>query len=63
MRTRSEIRAVYKNTHADYRIKTKDGTLMIMYYDNGTILGPVETLPEDIWKEKLEKAIEARKHG
>jgi len=61
IRTRSQQRAVYMSMHADYRMKLKDGTLMVMWFDSGTKLGPIKEMPEDIWQDKLAHAIKKAK--
>ena len=56
MRNQQQINLIYKHTHKDSR-GTKNGQKSVTYFgQNGTTIGTIETLPEQVFQDKLEYA-------
>lgn len=55
-RTKSQIDKIYKNTHSDFKGIFK-GKKSIMYFDSskGTIICPIENLPENVFQRQLKQ--------
>lgn len=56
VRTLSQKKAVFRIIHKDYKMKLKDGTMMVMWFDNGTTLGNINDMPEDSFQRWLKLA-------
>ena len=54
-KTKKNINLVYKHTHKDFK-SIRDGVKYVMWYDNGTVSGPIEDMPEDTWHNFLRSA-------
>lgn len=64
-RTKKEVNLIYKHTHRDFKSNT-DKVKKVMYLcpETGcTTLGPVLSLPECVWSEKLERALNRESKG
>jgi len=51
-KTKKNINLVYKHTHKDFK-SIRDGVKYCMWYDNGTVSGPIEDMPDDLWHIRL----------
>jgi len=57
MRTKREINLIYKHTHRDFKSNSNGVKKVMFLSERGwTTLGPIESLPEKIFKDKLEYA-------
>ena len=58
MRTKREINLIYKHTHRDFKSNSNGVKKVMFLSERGcTTLGPIESLPEKIFKNKLNWAL------